>query len=80
MEARMQDATENDFPNLYASEDHIPAVKSQKSWIKNREKSQNRQNVPENIPNWALPSNRVIQHKINRKNKHKEFLQIFSTF
>ena len=51
MEASMQDAAESDFPNLYASEDHIPAVESRKSWIKNREKSQNRQNVPENIPN-----------------------------
>ena len=51
MEASMQDEIESDFPNLYASEDHIPSVKSQKSWIKNWEKSQNRQNVPENIPN-----------------------------
>ena len=73
MEASMQDATESDFPNLYASEDHIPAVTSQKSWIKNQEKSQNRQNVLENIPNWALPSIRVMQLKIDRKNEHNEF-------
>ena len=80
MEASMQDATESDFPNLTASEDHIPAVKSRKSWIKNREKSQNRQNVPENIPKWALPSIQVMQLKIDRKNEHKKFLRKFSTF
>ena len=56
-------------------------MKSRKSWIKNPEKPQNRQNVPENIPNWALPSNRVIQHRIDRKNKHKEiFPKIFNLF
>ena len=47
MEASVKNATESGFPNLYASEDHIPAVKSRKSWIKNLEKPQNRQNVPE---------------------------------
>ena len=80
MEVSMQDAAESDFPNLYASEDHIPAVTSRKSWIKNRKNSQNRQNVPENIPNWALPSIRVMQLKIDRKIKHKKFLRKFSTF
>ena len=76
----MQDAMESDFPNLYDSEDHIPSVTSWKSWIKNREKSQNNQNVPKNIPNWALPSIRVMQLKIDRKNKHNKFLRKFSTF
>ena len=50
MEAIMQNAMEIEFPNLYSSEDHIPAITGQQSWIKNWEKSQIRQNVPENIP------------------------------
>ena len=50
MEASMKNATESGFPNLYASEDHIPTMTGQQSWIKNREKSQIRQNVPEHIP------------------------------
>ena len=50
MEASMQDAMESDFPNLYASEDHIPAMTGQQLWIKNRKKSRVHQHVPENIP------------------------------
>ena len=65
MEASMQNAMEIGFPNLYANEDHIPAMTSQQSWIKNREKSQIHQNVPKNIPNWALPSIWVMQFKID---------------
>ena len=65
MEASMQNAMESGFPNLYASEDHIPAMTGQQSRIKNREKSQIRQNVPENIPIWELPSIRVMQLKID---------------
>ena len=65
MEASMQNATESGFPNLYANEDHIPAMTGQQSWIKNLEKSRIRQNVPENIPIWALPSIRVMQLKID---------------
>ena len=65
MEASMQNATESGFPNLYASEDHIPALTGQQSWIKNRKKSQHHLNVPENLPIWVLPSIRVMQLKID---------------
>ena len=65
MEASMQNARESGFPNLYASEDHIPSMTGQQSWIKNRKKSRVHQIVPENIPIWALPSIRVMQLKID---------------
>ena len=51
MEASMQNATESGFPNLYSSEDHIPAMTGQQSWIKNRKKSQLHQNGPEKYTN-----------------------------
>ena len=47
---------------------------------KNQEKSQICQNVPENIPIWALPSIRVMQLKIDWKNKHRKFLQKIFNF
>ena len=65
METSMQNATESGFPNLYASEDHIPAMTGQQLWIKNRKKSRVHQHVPENIPLWELPSIRVMQLKID---------------
>ena len=65
MEDSMQSAMESEFPNLYVSEDHIPAMTGQQSWIKIWKNLKNRQNVPENIPNWALPSIRVMQLKID---------------
>ena len=65
MEVSMQDATESGVPNLYASEDHISAIRGQQSWIKNWKKSRIRQNVPENIPIWALPGIWVMQLKID---------------
>ena len=36
----MKNATESEFPNLYASEDHIPAMTGQQSWIQKLKKSQ----------------------------------------
>ena len=47
MEASMKNAMESGFPNLYASDDHIPAMTGQQSWIKIWKNLKNRQNVPE---------------------------------
>ena len=46
--------------------------------FENRKKSRVHQNVPENIPIWALPSIQVMQLKIDWKNKHNKFLQKIS--
>ena len=61
----MQNATESGFPNLYDSEDHITAMTGQQSWIKNWKKYRVHQNVPENIPIWALPSIWVMPLRID---------------
>ena len=68
------------FPNLYASEDHIPAMKSLNTWAKNREKSRNRQNVPETYQTGHFQAIELYSIRQIEKISTRKFLQKFSIF